>query len=71
MLIWKERNRCPVQWLRDQGLRALEACDGQDLAEYAMLAALIVVVCIVAMVALGGTLATLWGNITAAFAALP
>lgn len=44
---------------------------GQDLAEYAMLAALIVVVVIVAMVAVGGALTGLWGNITAAFAALP
>ncbi len=44
--------------------------EGQDLAEYAMLAALIVVVVIVAMVAVGGALTGLWGNITAAFAAL-
>lgn len=54
---------------RARDLRADEA--GQDLAEYAMLAALIVVVVIVAMVALGGALTGLWGNITAAFAALP
>ena len=71
MSLWKERSRCRVQWLPDRVLRDLQACDGQDLAEYAMLAALIVVVAIVAMVALGSTLATLWGNITAAFAALP
>ena len=45
--------------------------EGQDMAEYAMLAALIVVVVIVAMVAVGGALTGLWGNITAAFAALP
>lgn len=63
---WKETLRCLDQWWRSR-----ESCDGQDLAEYAMLAALIVVVVIVAMVALGTTLATLWGNITAAFAALP
>jgi Flp pilus assembly pilin Flp len=54
---------------RARDLREDEA--GQDLAEYAMLAALIVVVVIVAMVALGGALTGLWGNIVAAFAALP
>jgi Flp pilus assembly pilin Flp len=46
-------------------------CEGQDLAEYAMLAALIAVVAILAVAAVGGALVTLWGNITAAFAALP
>jgi Flp pilus assembly pilin Flp len=45
--------------------------EGQDLAEYAMLAALIVVVVIFAIVTLGGALTGLWGNITAAFGALP
>jgi Flp pilus assembly pilin Flp len=45
--------------------------EAQDLAEYGMLAALIAVVAIVALAALGGTLASLWGNITAAFAGLP
>ena len=45
--------------------------EGQDLAEYGMLAALIAVVVIVALITVGGSLATLWGNITTAFAALP
>ena len=45
--------------------------EGQDLAEYGMLAALIAVVVIVALVAMGSSLANLWGNITATFAALP
>ena len=52
-------------------LRRLAGDQGQDLAEYGMLAALIAVVAIVAVALLGNTLATLWGNITAAFAALP
>jgi Flp pilus assembly pilin Flp len=45
--------------------------EGQDLAEYGMLAALIAVVVIVALVTVGNSLAVLWNNITAAFAALP
>ena len=44
---------------------------GQDLAEYGMLAALIAVVVIVTLVTVGNSLGVLWGNITAAFAALP
>ena len=52
-------------------LRRLAGDQGQDLAEYGVLAALIAVVAIVAVALLGNTLATLWGNITAAFAALP
>ena len=52
-------------------LRRLAEERGQDLAEYGMLAALIAVVAIVAVALLGNTLAALWGNITAAFAALP
>ena len=63
------RSGCRPLLRRAGDLRAEEA--GQDLAEYAMLAALIVVVVIVAMVAVGGALTGLWGNITAAFAALP
>ena len=62
------RGRWPLL-RRARELRADEA--GQDLAEYAMLAALIVVVVILALVTVGGALAGLWGNITAAFAALP
>ena len=45
--------------------------EGQDLAEYGILAALIAVVVIVTLVSVGSSLAILWGNITAAFAALP
>ena len=45
--------------------------EGQDLAEYGMLAALIAVVVIVTLVTVGNSLGVLWGNITAAFAALP
>jgi len=45
--------------------------EGQDLAEYGMLAALIAIVVIVALITVGSSLATLWGNITTAFAALP
>jgi Flp pilus assembly pilin Flp len=45
--------------------------EGQDLAEYGMLAALIAVVVVVALVTVGNSLAVLWNNITAAFAALP
>ncbi|HEV8376801.1 MAG TPA: Flp family type IVb pilin [Candidatus Polarisedimenticolia bacterium] len=45
--------------------------DGQDLAEYGMLAALIAVVVIATLVTVGNSLAILWNNITAAFAALP
>ena len=52
-------------------LRRLAGDQGQDLAEYGMLAALIAVVAILAVALLGNTLAALWGNITAAFAALP
>ena len=52
-------------------LRDIEGSEGQDLAEYAMLLALIALVVVLAVAALGGALATLWGNITAAFAALP
>jgi len=52
-------------------VRRIEDCEGQDLAEYGMLAALIAVVVIVAVAALGGALVALWGNVTAAFAALP
>ena len=45
--------------------------DGQDLAEYGLLAALIAVVVIATLVTVGNSLAILWNNITAAFAALP
>ncbi|HEU5182838.1 MAG TPA: Flp family type IVb pilin [Candidatus Polarisedimenticolia bacterium] len=48
----------------------LARTEGQDLAEYGMLAALIAVVVIVALVTVGNGLASLWGNITTAFAAL-
>lgn len=58
--------RCRLEWRR-----GVEDCEGQDLAEYALLLALIALVAVLAVASLGGALATLWGNITAAFAALP
>lgn len=54
-----------------QCLADLAEDSGQDLAEYALLLSLIALVAVLAVATFGGALVALWGNITAAFAALP
>ena len=54
-------------WVR----KLLRGEQAQDLAEYAILSSFIALIAIVALAAVGNSIAVIWGNIIAAFSALP